>query len=154
MFPLTLFFYGFLAACAGLLFQVLLMSFWVSDSLTLPTLGIPFIITAACIEEFMKLGFLSQAQRRYGFETLSLLPLFAFGFGFACLEVGMTVLSPNFITWSGPLFPLLSNTLFHISTVLILGFSLKKFGLRHPLLWGVFLGISFLHIFYNLYRAS
>lgn len=153
MLPLTIFFYGFLAACAGLLIQVLLMSFWVSDAFTIPTLGATFIIAAALTEELMKLGFLLQAKRRYDFPALSLPSILAFGLGFAGLEIGIAMLTTDYSAWPEPFLPLFYNTLFHVGTVLLLGLALKKFGIRHPLTWVTFLGVSLVHVMYNLYRG-
>lgn len=153
MSALTTFFYGFLAACASLLIQVLLMSFWVNDAFTLPTLGPIFIIAAALTEELMKLGFLFQAKRRYDLPALSLSLLLTFGLGFAGLEIGIATLTTTHSTWPEPLLPLFYNTLFHVSTVLLLGLTLKKFGIRHPLTWVTFLGVSFTHVVYNIYRG-
>lgn len=153
MLALTTFLYGFLAACAGLLIQVLLMSFWVSDAFTLPTLGPIFIIAAALTEELMKLGFLLQAKRRYDFPALSLSALLTFGLGFAGLEIGIATLTTDYSAWPEPLLPLFYNTLFHLSTVFLLGLALKKSGIRHPLTWVTFLGVSLVHVVYNLYRS-
>ena len=152
MLALTTFFYGFLAACAGLLIQILLMSFSVNDNFTAPHLSISFIIAAALTEELMKLGFLLQAKRRYDLPALSLSSLLAFGLGFAGLEIGIATLTTDYSAWPEPFLPLFYNTLFHVGTVLLLGLALKKFGIRHPLTWVTFLGVSLVHVMYNLYR--
>lgn len=142
-----------MAACAGLLIQILLMSFWVSDAFTLPTLSMSFVIAAALTEELMKFGFLLQGKKRYDLPTLSLPSLLAFGLGFASLEIGITALTSEYAVWPEPVLPLFLNTLFHVSTVLLLGLAIRKLGVRHLLVWVVLFGVSLLHVMYNLYRG-
>lgn len=147
----TLFLYGFLAGCAGLLIQTLLIVLFGQDAaLTQPALV--FVIAAAAVEEFMKFGFLIQAIRRFG-SQITLVSASLFGLGFASVEIGLFLSSG----WNQPLtaLPLPGlNILFHILTAVALAACLRRFSPRHPLAWGTLGLATLLHALYNLSRLS
>lgn len=147
MLPITLFTYGFLAACAGLLLQILLLSLFGTET-TLTSPSLIFLLSAASIEELAKLLFLVQALRRFGSQALNLAQLILFGLGFATLELGFVFFqSPH----SLPSLPLLGlNAFLHIGTSVILGMALGR--LAKPLVLIVLIGVTLLHGLYNFYR--
>lgn len=82
--------FGFLAASAALLFQVL-ASIFISTPLT-GTPPLLLLIGAATIEEGMKLVFLIQLARR-SIETITLPHVLIFGIGFVIAEIALVALS-------------------------------------------------------------
>lgn len=149
MLPLF-FLYGFLAACAGLLLQILLLTGSSTANVLQPSFF--FLIVAALIEESVKLGFLFQAMRRFGSQTFQLRSLVLFGVGFALLEIAFAFFSNS--TGHPPTLLLIANGLLHILTVILLGLALKKFPRTSAAFWGTFLSTICLHILYNLARLN
>lgn len=82
--------FGFLAASAALLLQVL-ASIFVSTPLTSPP-SLLLLIGAATIEEGMKLVFLTQLGRR-STEAITFLHASLFGLGFIVAEIALVTLS-------------------------------------------------------------
>lgn len=150
MLPLTLFFYGFLAAVAGLLFQAIpLILFGSETSLLAPSIG--WLAGAASIEELAKLGFLGQARRRYGSTALSAVALGGFGVGFAAVEIALLpFLLSSPIEWG----PVTTTMLLHMATVLALGLTLRRYPWPHPWLLGMLGLVILIHIGYNLFRLQ
>lgn len=150
MLPLF-FFYGFFAACAGLLLQIFFLAGFGSEINVLNPSSL-FLLIAALIEETVKLGFLLQAKRRFGDESLRFAALLLFGIGFAILEILFALFLQSGDT--PPIILLAANSLFHIITVCLLGLALKRFSPANPLLWAILLGITLIHGLYNLLRLN
>lgn len=149
MLLITLFLYGFLAGCAGLLIQTLLIVLFGQDTaLTEPTFF--FVAVAALVEELMKFGFLIQSLRRFG-DRLSTVPAALFGLGFAAVEVGLS-LSASGSASTSPL--LMLNILFHTGTTVALALALLRYGARSLTSWGILGATALLHLLYNLSRLS
>jgi hypothetical protein len=149
MLLITLFTYGFFAACAGLLLQILLTALF-GENFSTVSPGMLFILAAAFTEEVAKFIFLLQAFRRFGESVLQFLSLVAFGVGFALLEVLFAFfMNPRDL----PPLPLLTtNALLHIITSLLLGLALRHFTLSRLLLLASLVGVTLLHTLYNLFR--
>lgn len=151
MFFATLFSYGLLAGCAGLLLQVLsLILLGGEASFTSPTPTL--IILAAIIEETIKLIFLWQAHRRFGHNTLSIPALVVFGLGFAFTELSLILFLPP--QDHSPLILIGGNTLAHIVSVLFLGMALRYFSYSHRVIFSLLVLISSLHALYNFARLQ
>lgn len=82
--------FGFLAATAALLVQVLASIFIAAPLTSAPTLTL--LIGAALIEEGAKLVFLFQLERREG-TPITPLPAVLFGTGFIAAEIALLTLS-------------------------------------------------------------
>lgn len=150
MLPITFFFYGFFAGCAGLLSQILLLVITGERFDTVhPTLL--FIVLAALLEETAKLLFLFQGIRRFTLAALTILHLILFGIGFALLELAFAF----FIDPAGipPLSLLSFNALFHIATVLLLGWGLRHLPRSKATLGLLLFLATLLHTAYNLFRS-
>lgn len=147
MLPLTLLTYGFLAGCAGLLLQIVLVVLLGQDAaITRPA---PlFIVAAATIEELMKFSFLAQAIRRYG-PAVTVLPSILFGLGFVGVEIGL-------FYWTNGHQPIalqsFFNILFHIGTAVTLALCLRRYGPRGLIAWGALGLMAALHSLYNFSR--
>ncbi len=153
MLPITLFFYGFLAGCAGLLLQILFLTLF-GEETTVTNPGLVFLFAAALAEEATKLLFLIQAFRRYAIPSLTLPSLLLFGFGFALIEVLLFFFADSSSREGIPLLPLSANIFFHLTTTIFLGFLLRRFPFpRHFLLGGLAL-VTSLHVLYNFFRLN
>jgi len=153
MLPITLFFYGFLAGCAGLLLQILFLTFF-GEETTITNPGLVFLFAAALAEETTKLLFLIQAFRRYAIPSLTLPSLLLFGFGFALIEVLLFFFAGSSSREDIPLLPLSANILVHLATTLFLGFLLKYFPFPGRFVFGGLAFVTLLHALYNLFRLN
>ncbi len=151
MLPLTLFFYGFLAGCAGLLSQVFFLVLFGKETDVLSP-SLVFLVIAAVVEEAMRLLFLLQAWRRFGERSFSLPFLILFGLGFATVEIMFAIfLNPqNNLS----IILLTANTLFHIGATLFLAFGLRRFSFSHPTLLIFLLSSIVAHSLYNIFRLT
>lgn len=146
-----LFLYGFLASCAGLLAQVLVLLL-IGERVPNMQLSPFFLFGAALIEEGVKVVFLWQSQKRFGQIALSWLPLFLFGLGFSFIETLFALtLDPN---TPHTLAPILSNSFLHLSTVLIFGIALRHLSPTRPSFLALLTAVVVLHTLYNLFRLS
>lgn len=151
MLLITLFSYGLLTGCAGLLLQILSLILLGGEvSFTNPTLTL--IILAAIIEETIKLIFLWQAHRRFGHSALSIPALVAFGVGFASIELSLILFLPP--QDSLLLILIGSNALAHIVSVLFIGMALKYFSHSRRIIFSLLIIISSLHALYNFVRLQ
>lgn len=143
--------YGFFAASAALLVEILVGASSPASTPSLPP-GVLFIILAASIEEGSKWLFLRQFHLRYGTVLTPpalLLAGILFGVGFSMLELLLITAGFKALAWF-PLFGILS---LHLLTSL--AFALYLLGpARHTLLRtiGLSLGMVALHTLYNLSR--
>lgn len=150
MLPLF-FFYGFFAACAGLLLQIFLLILLGSEVDVLNPSSL-FLIAAAFIEELTKLVFLWQASRRFGDSIFRFTSLMVFGLGFAILEILFGLfLNPHDLS---PLVLIATNGFFHILTTILLGLTLRRFSPSSIALWGILAALTLLHSLYNLFRLN
>lgn len=119
----TLLIYGFLAAAAALLLEVMAGSF--TSSLSAVTPSVAFVLIAAFIEEGSKFVFFRQFARRFHkeleFPNGFLLGLL-FGLGFSLVEFGL--IFSGFKAWA--LFPVLSIVALHLLTSLFFAFYLFR----------------------------
>lgn len=146
------FIYGLLAGAAALLAQVFFLLIF-GESISLANFTITALIGAALIEEGAKLLFLVQIFRQFGAKTLGWHTLLLFGLGFATLEICLTLLSQSYNS-AVPLL-VLTNTLFHLITALIIGLFLRHFPISKPVFLLVLLVIlTSLHAFFNLLRLQ
>lgn len=146
--PITLFCYGFLAGCAGLLLQTLLVVLW-GENTPLQDSNLLWLTLAVAIEELMKLGFLLQASRRFPGQ-ISWIAGSLFGLGFAAVEFGLALTSGQSLS-----LPLLgANALLHVGTTSLFVWGLRHFGFpSFQLLLGSLIAIV-THLVYNLIRLG
>lgn len=135
--------FGFLAASAALLFQVL-ASIFISTPLT-GTPPLLLLIGAATIEEAMKLIFLVQLGRR-SIELITLPHAIIFGVGFVIAEIALVALTAK----SLPALPVLGSiaAVQMIGTLAIYGSLRLKETLPQSWLFGLLAAIL-LHTLYN-----
>lgn len=150
MLSLNFFLYGFLAGCAGLLAQIMLLVF-TDESFDVLNPSLLLIVIAAFLEEAVKLLFLFQAIRRFTLPALTYPHLIIFGVGFALLEFAFAFfMHPTDL----PPLPLLAlNALFHLATVMFLGWGLRTFALSRTNLGLLLLVATLFHTVYNLFRS-
>lgn len=148
---LTLFFYGFLAACASLLLQIITIILFGENSLAISP-SFLVLMVAAFIEEGMKLAFLLQAFRRFGDTVLTPLFLIVFGFGFSAIELGFAFALEQPLANQFPLVGM--NILLHLVTVLVLGIGLKRFPFPSRSLIVLFTLVTLFHCGYNFLRLQ
>lgn len=152
MLPITLLSYGFLAGCAGLLFQMLVLVLFGTEA----TIAVPstlYLVTAATIEELAKFGFLLQAFRRYGADV-SWVSIICFGIGFALVEIALALFLDQTMVAGSGWTALGANAVLHTSTALLFGFGLRRFGFPHPFLWVLLIAATIAHSAYNFYRIA
>jgi RsiW-degrading membrane proteinase PrsW (M82 family) len=142
MYGLALIF-GFLAASAALLFQVLVSIFISTPLIGAPSL--PLLLGAAAIEEGAKLLFLVQLGRRSP-ETISLLHALVFGIGFVAAEIALLALSAKDLPELATLGSIAGVQI--IGTLAIYGGLRLKENLPQSWLFGLLAAIL-LHTLYN-----
>lgn len=150
MFSLALL-YGFLAGCAGLLLQAVLLIMF-GDEQTLLSPGVLFIIGAASVEEIMKLAFLLQYAKRITGD-LRWVHVFIFGLGFAATEIVLAFfLGANSLPTQDHWLALLLNAGLHILTTLILALGIRFLGFRRILWLALLSAVILIHSGYNIMR--
>lgn len=135
--------FGFLAASAALLFQVLVSIFVPTPLISTPSL--PLLIGAAAIEEGAKLLFLIQLGRR-SIETITFPHALIFGIGFVAAEIALLTLSAKDLP--GPLSLVSIAAVQIVGTLIIYGGLRLKEGLPMSWLFGL-IGAILLHTLYN-----
>ncbi len=135
--------FGFFAASAALLFQVL-ASIFISTPL-IGTPSLPFLIGAAVIEEGAKLLFLVQLGRRSP-EPIGFFHAFIFGIGFVAAEITLLALSAKDVPGLATLGSIAGIQI--IGTLAIYGGLRLKESLPQSWLFGL-LAAVLLHTLYN-----
>lgn len=149
-YPLVTFFlFGIVAALGSLVLEAFLLAGQELQSPLVytkpfPPLGLSWLLIFAAIEEVLKYALLRQAARNANLLQ-SLRPALVFGCGFALVEV-LLLLETSALETFQDIFALVGLALLHLSTVVILAFSLRKNG-------RAFLGVMaaiFVHFAYNV----
>lgn len=151
LYPLLLI-YGFLAAGAALLLEVVFGGFIFPET-TFPLIGAGFIVVAALIEEGSKWIFFRQFHHRYHEHLTKSHPFtfgLLFGAGYAILEILLIWL--GFKSSSATFLPIMGILALHLLTSLFFAyylFRLAKRVLHHTI--SLLLGMTVLHAAYNLF---
>ncbi len=141
--PILAFIFGFLAASAALLLQVLASIF-----ISTPLIGTPsllLLIGAAAIEEGMKLIFLIQLGRR-SIEIITFPHALIFGIGFVIAEIALVALSAKSLPALATLGSIAAVQM--IGTIVIYSGLRLKESLPQSWLFGLLAAIL-LHTLYN-----